>query len=101
MFRDSTKAWIESPGAIHWLTDGSFLWFSERDDWGNGAFTKAIVEGIELGKADLLGKGFITTSSLDTFVESRVAELTEGKQSPVMERPPQQPDFAIAEAHKR
>jgi len=73
----------------------------ERDDWGNGAFTKAIVEGIELGKADLLGKGFITTSSLDTFVESRVAELTEGKQSPVMERPPQQPDFAIAEAHKR
>jgi hypothetical protein len=72
----------------------------ERDDWGNGAFTKAIVEGIEQGRADLLGKGLITTSSLDTFVESRVQELTEGKQSPVMERPPQQPDFAIAEVRK-
>ena len=33
VFRDSTKAWIESPGPIHWLTDGSFLWLSERDGW--------------------------------------------------------------------
>jgi hypothetical protein len=71
----------------------------ERSDWGNGAFTKAIVEGIALGKADLLGKGFITTSSLDTFVASRVQELTDGAQSPVMERPPEEPDFAIAKAH--
>ena len=33
VFRDATKAWIESPGAIDWLADGSFLWFSERDGW--------------------------------------------------------------------
>jgi dipeptidyl aminopeptidase/acylaminoacyl peptidase len=33
VFRDSTKAWIESPGEIRWLTDGSFLWLSERDGW--------------------------------------------------------------------
>jgi dipeptidyl-peptidase 4 len=33
VFRDSTKAWIESPGPIHWLADGSFLWLSERDGW--------------------------------------------------------------------
>ena len=33
MFRDSTKAWIESNGPIHWLDDGSFLWLSERDGW--------------------------------------------------------------------
>ncbi len=33
LFRDSTKAWIESPGPIHWLDDGSFLWLSERDGW--------------------------------------------------------------------
>jgi dipeptidyl aminopeptidase/acylaminoacyl peptidase len=33
VFRDSTKAWIESPGRIHWLDDGSFLWLSERDGW--------------------------------------------------------------------
>ena len=33
IFRDSTKAWIESNGPIHWLADGSFLWLSERDGW--------------------------------------------------------------------
>ena len=33
VFRDSTKAWIESHGPIHWLDDGSFLWLSERDGW--------------------------------------------------------------------
>jgi WD40 repeat protein len=73
----------------------------ERDDWGNGAFTKAIVEGIALGKADLLGKGLITTSSLDTFVASRVQELTERKQNPVMGRSPEEPDFTIAQVRKR
>src|SRR5262249_61923660 len=73
----------------------------ERDDCGNGAFTKAIVEGIALGKADLLGKGLITTSSLDTFVASRVQELTERKQNPVMGRSPEEPDFTIAQVRKR
>jgi dipeptidyl-peptidase 4 len=33
LFRDSTKAWIESPGLIHWFTDSTFLWLSERDGW--------------------------------------------------------------------
>ena len=33
LFRDQTKAWIESPGPVHWLDDGTFLWLSERDGW--------------------------------------------------------------------
>jgi dipeptidyl-peptidase 4 len=33
LFRDATKAWIESPGPVHWLDDGTFLWLSERDGW--------------------------------------------------------------------
>ncbi len=61
-----------------------------------GAFTKAIVEGISLGRADLLGDGNVTTSSLDAFLERRVRVLTEGKQTPVMSRPPGEPDFTIA-----
>jgi WD40 repeat protein len=72
----------------------------ETGDLGNGAFTKAVVEGIALGKADLLGDGFITTSSLDTYVAHRVAQFTGNQQTPVMERPPDEPDFAIAEARK-
>ncbi len=31
LFRDQTKAWIESPGEPQWLNDGSFLWLSPRD----------------------------------------------------------------------
>jgi len=72
----------------------------ESGDLGNGAFTKAVVEGIELGKADLLGNGFITTSSLDTYVVYRVGQFTNNQQTPVMGRPPEEPDFAIAEVRK-
>jgi hypothetical protein len=68
----------------------------ETADLGNGAFTKAVVEGIALGKA-ALGDGFITTSTLDSYVVRRVAEFTDKQQTPVMERPPEEPDFAIAQ----
>ena len=67
---------------------------------GNGAFTKAMVEGIALGKADLMRDGVITTSGLDFFVERRVRTLTEDKQNPVMGRPPDMPDFTIAQVSK-
>jgi len=67
----------------------------ERPDWGNGAFTKAIIEGM-FGRADLLHTGTITVSELDAYVANRVKELTGGSQHPVMTRPPTVPDFPIA-----
>jgi len=72
----------------------------ENPSWGNGAFTKAVVEGIERGEADLFKDGFITTQNLGTFVAHRVSSLTGGQQNPVMQRPPEAPDFAIAEVRK-
>lgn len=64
--------------------------------------TKAIIEGIEQGKADLLGEGLITTSSLDTFVAARVRRFTEeDTQHTAMERPPQELDFTIAQVRKQ
>ena len=33
LFRDATKAYIDSPGPLHPYKDGSFLWVSERDGW--------------------------------------------------------------------
>lgn len=72
----------------------------ENSAWGNGAFTKAVIEGLGLpGKkalADLRGDGKITTSALDYYVSERVKALTGGTQSPVMIRPPTVPDFPIA-----
>jgi uncharacterized caspase-like protein len=67
----------------------------EDTAWGNGAFTKALVEGIG-GKADLMNKGKITLNSLGTYVADRVKELTKGKQTPTDIRPNGVSDFPIA-----
>jgi len=73
----------------------------ERPEWGNGAFTKAIIEGLRDGKADLLRKGTITVSQLDAYVVERVKELTAGTQHPVMTRPSTVSDFPIAVVRAR
>jgi hypothetical protein len=67
----------------------------EAQEWNNGAFTKALVEGLS-GKADLSGKNQITVKSLDYYVSSRVKELTQGKQAPTTIIPNSIPDFPIA-----
>ena len=71
----------------------------ESSAWKNGAFTKALVEGVEQGKA-AFGRDAITTSLLDAYLATRVSELTDGDQHPVMNRPPQEPDFTFALARK-
>ena len=67
----------------------------EDTAWGNGAFTKALVEGIS-GKADYTGKGRITIASLDLWLSERVQELTGGKQTPTTAKPRTIPDFPLA-----
>lgn len=67
----------------------------EDEAWGNGAFTKALVEGV-MGKADYTGKGRITIASLDLWLSERVQELTEGKQTPTTAKPRTIPDFPLA-----
>ena len=62
--------------------------------WGNGAFTKAVVEGIS-GKADYTGKGKITINMLDLYISERVKELTGGKQTPATAKPHTIPDFPL------
>jgi hypothetical protein len=67
----------------------------ENPDWGNGAFTKGLVEGI-LGKASYGGSGRITVNMLDLYVSERVKELTQGQQTPTTVKPPNVPDFPVA-----
>jgi len=67
----------------------------ENPAWGNGAFTKAMVEGIS-GKADFRRSGRVTLKGLDYYVDERVKELTGGRQSPVSIAPNGVPDYPIA-----
>lgn len=67
----------------------------EDESWGNGAFTKALLEGVR-GKADYTGKGRITVTSLDLWLSERVQELTDGKQTPTTAKPRTIPDFPLA-----
>jgi WD40 repeat protein len=66
----------------------------EHPDWKNGAFTKAIVEGMS-GKAEFQG-GRVTVKSLDFYISERVKALTGGKQTPTTAIPPTVPDFPMA-----
>jgi WD40 repeat protein/uncharacterized caspase-like protein len=67
--------------------------------WGNGAFTKALVEGIN-GAASYQNSGQdsgrITHKMLDLYISERVKALTNGKQSPVTQAPGGVPDYPVA-----
>ena len=58
----------------------------ESDEWDNGAFTKALVEGMD-GSAMKGPSGRITWLALALYASSRVDSLTQGAQTPVMLQP--------------
>ena len=66
----------------------------EAPDWGNGAFTKALREGLE-GKADPGKSGRVTLGQLDLWLRTRVKDLTQGTQTPVTARPTTALDFPL------
>jgi uncharacterized caspase-like protein len=67
----------------------------EKRDWGNGAFTKALLEGL-LGRADYRKEGIVTHMGLDYFVSDAVKKLTAGLQTPVTSVPVGLGDFGLA-----
>jgi hypothetical protein len=82
-------------GAVVFASSTGRQYSFEDPAWGNGAFTKAAVEGIE-GKADYTGKGRITVNMLDLYISEKVKELTKGKQTPATAKPKTIPDFPLA-----
>jgi hypothetical protein len=66
----------------------------EDPKWGNGAFTKALVEGLD-GKADVRKAGVVRVSALEDYVYDRVKELTDGKQKPMVAKPKMVENFPI------
>jgi uncharacterized caspase-like protein len=81
-------------GAVVFASSTGKQYSFEDSNWGNGAFTKAVVEGI-YGKADYTGKGRITINMLDLYISERVKELTKGKQTPATAKPQTIPDFPL------
>ncbi len=73
-------------GVVVFAASSGKLLSYERADWGNGAFTKAVVEGLA-GNADLFGNGYVTTAQLDAYVSDRVRKLTAEQQKPATGKP--------------
>lgn len=70
--------------------------FSYEDPaWRNGAFTLALVEGLN-GAAAAPDGNRITHKTLDFYVSDRVKRLTDGRQTPVTQAPGGVPDFPVA-----
>jgi WD40 repeat protein len=86
-------------GAVVFASSTGNQYSIEDPTWKNGAFTKALVEGIS-GKADYTGKGRITINMLDLYISERVKELTKGQQTPTTTKPQTIPDFPIAVSRK-
>ena len=72
----------------------------ESMDWGNGAFTKALVAGVN-GAADYRNQGLVTHRGLDYYVGYEVTKLTEGRQTPVTMVPVAVKDFGLASTLRR
>jgi WD40 repeat protein len=63
--------------------------------WKNGAFTKAVVEGID-GEAKFSDRPYITTTMLAGYVKERVRDLTANMQWPTVSMPLNFTDIRLA-----
>ena len=105
VFGDMSRRSVDVTGLINELasTQSGVIVFTsstgkqsslEKSEWNNGAFTKAVVEGIG-GKADLFARGYISVKNLNAYISDRVKELTKGFQSPTSIMPESINDYPI------
>lgn len=66
----------------------------EGPQWGHGAFTKALIEGLE-GRANYNRDKTIDIKELDLYITNRVKELTGGAQHTTTEIPKTMPNFPV------
>jgi len=67
----------------------------ENEEWMNGAFTKAVIDGMG-GKAARPDQSVVMISDLEGYVSRTVRDLTHGNQKPMMAKPGTVPDYAIS-----
>jgi uncharacterized caspase-like protein len=81
-------------GAIVYCSSSGSQYSLESDEWENGAFTKAIVDGLR-GRADYTSDGRVSVNELDLYVAETVKSLTSGRQTPVTAKPETIRDFPL------
>ena len=66
----------------------------EGEQWKNGVFTYALLEGLKTGNCDLNGDGNILVSEIREYVIDKVSELTNGNQNPTSRKENLEYDFS-------
>lgn len=67
----------------------------EDPEWGHGAFTKALIETFGSPESDNNRDGYLSIVEMEDHVYRRVKNLTQGRQHPVVERPPTVPNYSF------
>jgi uncharacterized caspase-like protein len=67
----------------------------EGEQWRNGVFTYAVLQGLKNGMADANKDRIITVSELQAYVIDQVRALTRGGQNPTVRRENLEYDFAV------
>ena len=67
----------------------------ESTDWGHGAFTKCLLDGLRGKQADLIKDGRVSIKELDTYISETVPKLTQGGQHPITFAPKGYESFVI------
>jgi len=73
----------------------------ESAEWQHGAFTLALLEGMNEGKADLNDDGIVNIREIDYYVAERVKILTGGKQHPTTQKPSIVSEFPLVMSNKK
>ena len=88
---------MEELGIVIFTSSRGIELSQEKEEWGHGAFTYALIQGLEGREADLIKDGRITMKELDTYVSQRVPQLTDVAQHPITHAPMGYEDFVIVE----
>ena len=104
LFKSGKTRGVDSEWLIRGLLEQGTIVFAastgrelsqESEQWGHGAFTVCLLQGLREKKANLVRDEYITMKELDTFVSAEVVKLTGGSQHPVSYAPEGYKDFAL------
>jgi hypothetical protein len=86
-------------GAVVFASSAGNQFSLESPEWGNGAFTKALIEAFE-GQGDYTRDGLVSINEINLYVGERVKELTGGQQTPVLQKPDSIRDFPLVQSSR-